>query len=228
MEKFKPKYHIETRHEKTIKFKEGDIRNYQYEQPVEYCNGICYWDYEKDSYERINWGNLYWESKWFNECIKISRYNEKVWTDEKAMDSAFELIFTRKSKGEGVYIPMKDFEIWLMCKGYEMISFDKMCSQSPCISILSSKKEGNKIIDIKGVVYSRFYHNFKTDKTIFFCFGISSDYLKFNFYFKNIENMNLHYQVPIEIKDFEKAENCELKSFEELNYEIIQSLKQQV
>ena len=40
MDKYKPKYHIETRFEKTIKFNEGDIRHYRYEQIVEYCNGI--------------------------------------------------------------------------------------------------------------------------------------------------------------------------------------------
>lgn len=36
MEKYKPKYYIETKFETTIKFKEKDIRNYRYTQPVEY------------------------------------------------------------------------------------------------------------------------------------------------------------------------------------------------
>lgn len=159
MEKYKPKYYIETRFEKTIKFREGDVRNYQYSQPVEYCNGVCYWDYDKNSYERKNWGNLYWESKWFNDCLTIARYNDKAWTDKSAMDKAFEIIFTKKSSGEGVYVPINDFEIWLMCKGYDMISFDKMCSQSPCISIVAEKQDGNKLLNSKGLVYTRYYTN---------------------------------------------------------------------
>lgn len=114
MDKYRPKYCIETRFEKTIKFKEGDIRHYHYEQPVEYCNGVCYWSYDETSYERKHWGSLYWESKWFNDSLNISRYNEKIWTDKNAMDKAFEIIFNKKADNDGVYTPMKDFEIWLM------------------------------------------------------------------------------------------------------------------
>lgn len=220
MEKFKPKYYIETRFEKTIKFREGDVRHYRYEQPVEYCNGICYWDYDENSYERKNWGTLYWESKWFNECLKIARYNEAIWTNKDAMNDAFEIIFTKKSNGDGVYTPMKDFEIWLMCKGYKMISFDKMCSQSPCFAIVGDKQDGNKIINPKGIIYTRVYHNKENSKTIFFAFGIQSENLKFLFYFVHGDKMHLHYQTPIKVEDFEKAESCELKSFEELDYEI--------
>lgn len=220
MEKYKPKYYIETRFEKTIKFKEGDVRNYHYEQPVEYCNGVCYWDYNENSYERQHWGSLFWESIWFNDCLNIARYNEKIWTDKNAMDKAFERIFTKKATGDGVYIPMKDFEIWLMCNGYEMISFDKMCSQSPCFAIVGDRIDGNKIYNPRGVAYTRFYHNKEANKTIHFGFGIQSDNLKFNFYFVRSGNMHLNYQTPVKVEDFEKAENCQLKSFQELDYEI--------
>lgn len=220
MDKYRPKYCIETRFEKTIKFKEGDIRHYHYEQPVEYCNGVCYWSYDETSYERKHWGSLYWESKWFNDSLNISRYNEKIWTDKNAMDKAFEIIFNKKADNDGVYTPMKDFEIWLMCKGYEMISFDKMCSQSPCVCIVGEKIEGNKIYNPKSFAYTRFYNNKETNKTIYFGFGIQSDNLKFNFYFVHSDNMHLNYQTPIKVEEFEKAENCQLKSFQELDYEI--------
>lgn len=216
MEKYKPKYYIETRFEKTIKFGEGDIRNYHYEQPVEYCNGICYWDYNETSYERKNWGNLYWESRWFNDCLDIVRYGDKAWVDDGAMQKAFEKVFTKKSSGEGVYTPMKDFEIWLMCNGYEMISFDKMCSQSPCFNIVGERIDGNKIYNPKGVQYTRFYSNEENGKSIYFGFGIKSENLKFNFYFVHSDNMKLNYQVPTNQKDFKKAEMCKLISFQEL------------
>lgn len=219
MEKFKPKYYIETRFEKVIKFPKI-TREYRYTQPVEYCNGKTYWEYDEDSYERQNWGRLYWQSKWFNNCLDICRYGDKIWQSKEAMDKAFEVIFTTKSSGDGVYTPMKDFEIYLMNKGYDMISFDKMCAQSPCFGIYGDRQEGDKIYNPKGVAYSRFYTNKETGKSIFFGFGIESDKLKFNFYFVHSDAMNLHYQVPVNYEDFEAAEKMQLKSFEELNYEL--------
>lgn len=201
----RPKYYIETRFEKVVNFPD-ETREYKFPQPVEYCNGKSYWQYDKNSYERQKWGSIYWESKWFNDCLSISRYNEKIWTDLKARDKAFEKIYKNKSEGDGVYVPMKDFEIWLMCNGYEMISFDKMCSQSPCVKIVYKDKSA------VGFLYTRYYQ--KEDKRIYFCFGLENDFIRFSFYFKHSDNFLAYYQVPI--TDFEKAERLELRSFQEI------------
>jgi len=217
MEKYKPKYYVETRFEKTIKFREGDIRHYHFEQPVEYCNGICLWDYPEDSFERKNWANFSRDCSWYNEVLRVSRYNDKVWTNKQAMDSAFEVIFNTKSEGDGVYTPIKDFEVWLMCKGYEMIGFDKMCAQQPCFGLVADSKSSNTYTNVRGTYYSRFYTNKQTGKTFFFAFGIENRYLKFNFYFTCNAN-NLTYQTPVKIEDFIAAEELQLQSFEEISF----------
>ena len=208
MEKHKPKYYIETRFEKTIRFSDTNIMSYQYAQPVDYCNGRTYYDYDPLSYERINWGNLYWESKWFNDVLTIVRYNDPFWVSEDVKNQAFEKVFLNKSKGEGVYVPIQDFEIYLMNKGYEMRSFDKMCSQSPGFQI--GKQETGYQFG-----YSRFYG--KNGKYFYFAFGIENDYVKFNFYFVCSEKQGIHYQVPVSPDQFEAAENLDLISFEELS-----------
>lgn len=57
MEKFKPEFYIETKFEKIIKFP-NEIREHYYLQPLEYCNGKSYWEYDESSYERQHWGML--------------------------------------------------------------------------------------------------------------------------------------------------------------------------
>lgn len=185
----KPKYYIETRWQK--------VAGYQYEQPIEYCNGIPYNQYAVDSYERMNWGKLSNECKWFNECLRISRYNDDVWTNETARDEAFDFIYNNKRKGEGIYTQLKDFEIWLMCNGYNMQSFDRMCAQSPCVVFIIGK----------GWQYTRFYYNKSNGRTLYFCFGVKGVDFSFNFYFVHSDDMNRVFQVPIKKDDFILAEN---------------------
>lgn len=207
MEKLKPKEYIE------IKFEKVD--GFYYPQPIEYCNGIKYNNATKELKNR--WGDLYWESKWYNECINISRYNDNIWKNQTVKDRAFDIVFKNKSNKDGVYVVLKDFEIYLMNKGYNMISFDKMCAQTPCFSILCERVDGNNIINPKGFSYSRFYTHPDSNISIFFGFGIKTEQLKFNFYFVHSNKSSLHYQVPIKHEDFEKAENLELPSFEEIS-----------
>lgn len=189
MNELKSKYHIDVSFEY--------VKGSYYKQPVERCNGITYFDYDVNSFERQNWGKLYSESNWFNKCYDICKYGKDIWSDKSVMDKAFQFIYTNKSNGQGDYVPMFAFEIFLMCKGYEMLHFEKLNAFAPM---------------------SRVYKHPETQKVFTINFGLGSkETLYFMFYF--ICN-GKEYQLPTNKDLFEKAENLELKTYMELYSEL--------
>ena len=215
MIRLRPKYYVETRFEKTVKYPSRTVE-YHFNQPVEYCNGKSYWDYPEDDTVRQNFHNYKWESQWYNECLTISRYTEGIWASDDIRDKAFEKIFTTKSDGDGVFVPLKDFEIYLLNLGYEMISFDKMCSQTPGFNILCDKMDGNRLYGARGVYYTRVYR--KNNKYLCFAFGVKYGKLPMcNFYFTNSERSDDTFQVPTDKNIFQLAEKGLIQSLQEIS-----------
>jgi hypothetical protein len=197
MDKYRPKYCIEIRFGKTQKFSDNDIREYHYPQPVEYCNGKSYWEYNENSYERNNWGLLYSQSYIYNEVKKICKYDDPYWYSTDIKDKAFEVIFNSNAIKEKVFrgspTELKTFEIYLLNKGYLLHNFGML----------------------NAYCTNRIYKHPKTQKCIILGFGLKHEHLRINFYFSCSDDKHCNfYQVPVKEEDFEKAENCQLESFQ--------------
>jgi len=167
--------------------------------------------HQYDGYVWQNLGKIKNESLWYTKCLDITRYYDKIWTDLEKRDYAFTLIFNNEPQGDGVCVPLKDFEIYLLHNGYTIISYDKMNAFTPGFSIFGSSKIGNAVQNACGVGYSRYYK--KGTKTLYFAFGFQCGETKIQFYYRCSENTNFTYQTPFRKEDFEAAEKLQVKHY---------------
>lgn len=199
----KPKYYIQTFYEKR--------QGFQYEQPVERLNGKSYYEHPEDSFERQNWGSIYWDSRKYNDALDYSQFNSNLWTNEKAKIKAFTKIydFIKKGKsGSGSSITaLFPFEIFMMNDGFTMDSFTELNAINSGFHIVCDKIIGDEIVNPKGIRYSRTYS--KEDNFIYLAFGIEINKVKTNFYFQTSKSPH-YFQVNNSIDKYLDAINGKL------------------
>lgn len=199
----KPKYYIQTFYEKR--------KGFQYEQPIQRLNGKSYFEYSENSFERQNWGSIYWDSRKYNDALAYSQFNSDLWTNEKAKIDAFNKIyeFIKKGKsGSGSSVtPLFPFEIFLMNDGFTMDSFTELNAINTGVFIVCDKIVSDKIINPKGIKFSRTY--LKDDNFIYLAFGIEFNKLKTNFYFQTSKSHH-YFQVNNSIDKYSDAINGKL------------------
>ena len=197
----KPKYYIQTFYEP----REG----FYYDQPVKRLNGKSYYEYPEDSYERENWGFIYWDSKKYNDALQFSRFNDSLWKNKKVKIKAFEKIYdfikNHKSGTGSAITALHNFEIYLMNDGFEMLSFSECNALNPSFVPICKKIIGDELVDLKGFKFTRSYT--KDNIIINIAFGLNNT----NFYF-TLDNNS--YQVSNDKKDYKKAIKGKLKKLD--------------
>lgn len=197
----KPGYLLETFYE----FRKG----YQYKQPVERIKGKSFYEYNKKSHERINWGDLYWKSKKYNDAIIFSRYHSNLWKSGKAKKHAFNMIYNfiiKGKSGTGSSITkLFPFELFLLNDGFKMVGFCELNAINPGRQLICDAVKGDVVTNPIGFYYPRTY--VKKDVSINIVFGFGD----FNFCFKTSNNPNNHFQIDNNIHNYKSAINGKLK-----------------
>ena len=198
-----PKYYIQIFQEK--------VEGMQYEQPIERMNGKTYWEFSPDSFERQNWGSIYWDSRKYNDSLDYCQFNSELWTNENAKIQAFNKIydFIKKGKsGSGSSVTqMFPFEIFMMNDGFTMDNFCELNAINSGIHIVCDKMIGDKIVNPKGIKYSRTY--LKKDNFIYLAFGLETNKVNTNFYFQTSKSHH-YFQVNNSIDKYLDAINGKL------------------
>ena len=211
----KPTHYIETRWQKEVIYPDRtDV--FRHKQPVQYCNGKTYYQYPEQSFERLNWGTIYWDSWKVNQSLDALNYKSPYWKDVNAMIQAFSVIydFCKNGKsGQGSSITaLLPFEIELMNDGFKMASFCELNAINPSYTVVGGKREGDVIHNHLGVCYRRFYE--KDGKFVYLGFGFKTPNREVQFYFRLSDNMNNFYQVENDLSKYEDAINGKLPIIE--------------
>lgn len=179
---------------------------FKFEQPVQRINGMSYYQYPENSFERQNWGFIYYESKKYNDTLEYSRFNSELWKNneikKEAFNKIYEFVKNGRSKSGSSITPLFNFEIFLMNDGFKMSSFSELNAINPAITILCEKVNGDELINVLGFKKTRTY--IKGKKEISLCFGLECFGVKTNFYFE-ISNSNDAFQVDNDFKNYKKA-----------------------
>lgn len=195
-----PKDYIQTFQEK--------VDGMQYEQPIERLNGKTFWEFAPDSFERKNWGAIYWDSKKYNDALDYSQFNSDLWTNETAKKQAFNKIYDFIKNGKKSSITqLFPFEIFMMNDGFAIDSFSELNAINTGVQIIGDKTIGDQISNPKSVECSRCYS--KGDNSIYLAFGIEINNVKTNFYFQT-SNSPHYFQVNNSIDKYLDAVNGKL------------------
>lgn len=211
MESRKPNIYLH----KEFHFRDG----FEYEQPYDYCGGLRINLKQLMNFKAL-FGVIFSEAKkesnYYNNAITYSRYNSKLWTNKSSMDAAFLKIHEFNIKGgsgSGSSVtPLFPFEIFMMNDGFEMISFCELTRINPGISIVGDSMVGDKIINPKGIVRTRFYH--KDGLCVYLGCGIKTGDYQTSFYFETNKS-NAIFQIDNDINNYNKAIKGELKNIAE-------------
>lgn len=204
----KPQHYIQTVYEKRSGFK--------FDQPVDRLNGKTYYQYPPGSFERQNWGSIYWDSYKYNTALVASKFDSDLWQNETVKQKAFikiyDFIANGKSGSASSITALLPFEIFLLNDGFEMLSFCEMNAINPGVSIIASKQIGDHIINPKFLHQSRCY--LKNNNHIYLAFGIKIAGKKTNFYFKTT-NSHSYFQVDNNPAHYLNAINGRLTKLEQ-------------
>lgn len=185
---------------------------FRYPQPIERLNGKSFFEYTPGSEEVKNWYKYFLESKQYDDAKKYCNYDSDLWTNETAKNNAAVKIhnyITSGKSGTGSNVtPLFPFEIYLMNDGFKMLDFCELSALVPGVSIMAKSMIADKIINPKGLCYSRCYS--KNNNFIYLAFGIEVNKKKTNFYFKTSKS-TYAFQVDNDINNYKKAINGLLK-----------------
>lgn len=202
IESLKPEYYIKTSWE--------PIDGYNFPQPIERLNGKSYYEYPEDSYERNNWGKIYWDSRSYNDALDSVLFDSDFWRDSEAKLQAFNIVYSfiksGKSGQHSSITRMFPFEIELMNNGFKMMSFCELNAINTGLKIIADKVIGNEVINPRGVSYDRWYKRGEDEK-VYLGFGCDNA----NFYFELSKYPGDYFQVENNLSKFNDAINGKLK-----------------